>query len=120
MSEGLTQHSRRMLEYRIPVFIMCATGPGSHQLLYRGLSDEVNFVPNENYTHMLEQAKTQIAPVEFLGGVGDVHAPLNVASECIFPPQVYIVFALIRIARVRCSLRTRCLCIRVVSTRATR
>ena len=66
---------------------MYITGPGSHQLVYRGLSDEVNFVPNENYTHMLEQAKAQIAPVEFLGGVGDVHALLNVSSESKFAPQ---------------------------------
>ena len=52
-------------------------GPGSHQLLYRGLSDEVNFVPNEQYASMLEKAKSEIAPVEFLGGVGDVPNPLN-------------------------------------------
>ena len=52
-------------------------GPGSHQLLYRGLSDEVNFVPNEQYASMLETAKSEIAPVEFLGGVGDVPNPPN-------------------------------------------
>eukprot|EP01043_Picozoa_sp_COSAG02_P086001 COSAG02_NODE_23541_length_715_cov_1.400974_2_plen_90_part_00 len=57
-----------------------AAGPGSHRLLYRGLSDEVNFVPNEHYHQLLAQAKEQIAPIEFLGGVGDVQAPLNILS----------------------------------------
>jgi hypothetical protein len=29
---------------------------------------------------LLAQAKEQIAPIEFLGGVGDVQAPLNILS----------------------------------------
>ena len=45
---------------------------GSHALLYHGLCDEVNYVPNERYVSLLERAKTTITPIEFCGDVGDV------------------------------------------------
>ncbi len=46
--------------------------PGSHKLLYRGLDDEVNFVPNDQYGPALAAARDTLTPTEFAGDIGDV------------------------------------------------
>lgn len=48
-----------------------SAGPGSHQLIYQGLDDEVNFVPNASYESKLVEARVGEA-VELTGGPGDV------------------------------------------------